>query len=128
MANQPLVVELSTQVFVKSGEDLVAAIYERSKRHTEERSQCIQNIATILMECGDEENQVEHVAGSAATLLVALKTNEGLKGQALVAQAWVDRAAFLTKEVVDLKCIAKNIDHSAQYRVSLDDAKRYGLL
>lgn len=115
----------TTDVFQISGQRLSTAIYERVKRHEEERVQCLEELARVIEMTSESP---EDAPKNAAGLMMTLRLNKHLTGQALVAQAWLDRAVYLTDEIYDLYCIVKNIDKNSNYDIGLEEAKRYGMV
>lgn len=124
--NEPIVYE-TTEVFHLTGAEIKRAIHERVKRHEEEQGTCLTKISDILVG-PNEAVPGRNVAKSAAFLLMTLSKGTNLTENALVVQALVDRAVFLSNECYDLGCIAKNIRPDAYYKVPLESAKRYGLI
>jgi hypothetical protein len=111
--------------FLLSGEAVRVAIYERAKRHESERTKCLEELASTLKLATPPG---EDTAASCARLMMVLQQGVNLTGAALVARSWLDRAAFLDQEIRELLVIAKNITGNHTYWVSLDEAKRYGLV
>lgn len=122
--------ELSLQVydttseFILGGSQLKTALYERSKRHQQERLGCLDEISTLLTQAAQEAD----VSKAAASLVVTLVANRNLTGKALVIKALVDRTVFLQIEEQELTCVGKNLIDTAFYKLTVPEALRYGLL
>lgn len=127
MANEEAVrVHESSQTFMISGRQLKTAIYERVRRHSLERDNCLDKVATQLEEAAQKKG--DSVAKQAASAMMSVLLNKNLTADSMTVKAQLDRTVFLTNEVTDLTCIAKNLLQDDFYKVSLDEAKRYGLL
>ena len=116
----------TTTVFVRSGGETQKAIQTRIARHNGEVAACLTTVSTMLKD--KAQNNSEQVAEQAAALMLVLEGGEHLTAEALVVKTNLKRASFLTNETLDLTCIAVNLDSDAQYLVSLEEAKRYGLV
>lgn len=114
----------STKSFVIQGAALRKSLYERIKWHTAEKDNCLDKIATYF----DENASNDSVSKVAAAAMLSVTLNKNLTVNSMVIKAQLDRAVFLTNEIIDLTCIAHNLIPGDFYRVSLEEAKRYGLL
>lgn len=116
----------TTQTFTLRGGGIAATIKGRMKQHEAEISKCLNKIADVLKEKSED---YDTLAMKAAALMMALSQDDDILNTDTVAvKAQVDRAAYLTKERLDLSCIMLNLDDNTMYEVSLEEAKRYGLV
>lgn len=122
----------NTEVFVVQGSELIKKIYERAKRHEQEQQKCLEELSDIMTSSKLSEQGGETwdhaICKVAASLMLALGLGTNLTGSALVAKAWLDRAVFLTREIQDLSCLAKNLTPGDYYKVTMEDARRYGMV
>jgi hypothetical protein len=116
----------TTTIFIRLGEEIQKAIGTRISRHNGEVEACLTTVSTMLKDRAQDNS--EQVAEQAAALMLVLEGAEHLTSNALVVQTNLKRASFLTNETLDLACIAKNLESSSLYRVTLEEAKRYGLV
>ena len=116
----------TTTTFVISGDDIQTSINERMIRHRSETDRCLTTVADMLKEKGQDNS--EQVAIQAAAIMAVLFGADNLASDALVVQVNIERASFLNKECLELACIAKNLQATASYYVTLEEAKRYGLV
>jgi len=116
----------TTQEFVLVGGEIIEAIQGRSSRHQNEISQCLDKVAALLKKKadGDFESLSNHAVGA----MMAIVRQEYLTTDSLEIKAQLDRAAHLTNERLDLSCIARNLVKESYYKVTLEEAKRYGLV
>ena len=111
-----------TKSFILYSESIEKAISERVKRHEKELETCLSNVANILKtQAGGDVHKI-------ASLMLSLEMGHNLVNDALVVQAHLERASFLMEEIIDLSCISNNLTRGEEYSVSLEDAKRYGLV
>lgn len=120
-------------IFTIKGENLRKALVERVGKHETESQQCFNEIMSILKEAGGAAaggDLADSVARTATSLMLSLAVEDDnrLKGKALVVQSWIDRAAYLQQEILELSCIAKNINNLNSYEIDLEIALRYGLV
>ena len=116
----------TTTVFVMLGEEIQKTIQNRIARHNGEIGTCLTKVADVLKE--KSQYNIERLPDEAAALMLVLASGQNLTATALVVQTNVERASFLSKEVLDLTCIGKNLDSEGFYNVTLEEAKRYGLV
>jgi tartrate dehydratase alpha subunit/fumarate hydratase class I-like protein len=126
MSKETIPVYTNTQTFYIPGSRVQTAIYERAKRHQDEIDRCLLWITSYLADKASAKNDTPSKLCS--SVMLALGVGKNLTSDALMVKAQLDRAIYLTNEVTDLSFIAKNIDSHAVYAITLDEAKRYGLL
>ena len=125
MAGKPELRE-TTQTFMLSGSDIQAALGNRAKQHDEETKKCLTKISKIFTDKADGD--YGRLAQIATAAMLALVQNVHLASDAIEVKAQLERAAYLTQERLDLLCIQRNLTGSVFYKVSLEEAKRYGLV
>lgn len=114
----------TTTVFKQSGQLIKRAIYELVRGTLEPgRQRCLDALRAML----SLDNETDPI-GKAVGLMVTLEEGIHLSASALAAQAQIQRAATLTREIRELKCIAANLHDSEVYKITLEEAQRYGLL
>ena len=116
----------TTQTFMLSGSDIQAALNTRAKQHDEEVKKCLTKISKILTDKADGD--YAKLAQIATAAMLALAQNVHLASDAIEIKAQLERASYLTQERLDLLCIQRNLTGSVFYKVSLEEAKRYGLV
>jgi len=110
-------------IFV-TGERLHKAVVQRVTRLEDLRNHIVSEAAELLaLACGAEEDVLE----KAVELMVALKDGHGLGAQALTVQAYIERCAQINKELRELSRFGNTIQHRFNYRLSWDEAERFGL-
>ena len=116
----------STQEFVLTGDEIIQSINNRATRHKNEVGQCLDKVSDLLKKKseGDYDNLSSHAVGA----MLAIVREEYLTSDSLEIKAQLDRAAYLTNEQLDLLCIARNLVKESYYKVTLEEAKRYGLV
>ncbi len=124
-----------SQLFVKTGTEIKTCIVERTRKYREERKQCLDSVATLLankIETMGDDFTPEDVAQRAAALMMSLEYHNlfdvQLKGEAMVTKAWLERASWLNKEILELSIVHMNIQQTELYQITMDDAKRYGIV
>lgn len=116
----------TTQEFVLTGHEIIDAIHQRSTRHQNEIGQCLDKVSALLKRKAGGE--FEELANHAVGAMMAIVREEYLTSDSLEIKAQLDRAAYLTNERLDLSCIARNLVKESYYKVTLEEAKRYGLV
>lgn len=116
----------TTQVFVLDGAEIIKAIQARASRHQGEVSQCLDKVSDVLKR--KSEGEYESLSVHAVGAMLALVRGEYQTTDSLEIKAQLDRAAYLTNEQLDLSCIARNLVKESYYKVTLEEAKRYGLV
>lgn len=116
----------TTTEFVLEGASIQKALQSRISRHQSEVETCLTKISSMLKE--KAEYNTENLAAQAAAVMLVLTSDAHLTSDALVIKTQLERASYLAKEQLDLVCIAKNIESEMLYKVSLEEAKRYGLV
>lgn len=116
----------STQEFVLTGSDVIKAIHNRATRHQNEIGQCLDKVSALLRKKADGD--YDELANHAVGAMMAIVRQEHLTSDSLEIKAQLDRAAYLTNERLDLSCIARNLVQEQFYKVTLEEAKRYGLV
>jgi len=116
----------TTQEFVLSGEEIIKAIQSRSNRHQNEIGQCLDKVSDLLKR--KSEGEFDALSSHAVGAMLAIVREEYLTSDSLEIKAQLDRAAYLTNEQLDLLCIARNLVKESYYKVTLEEAKRYGLV
>jgi len=116
----------TTQTFMLSGSDIQSALGNRAKQHDEETKKCLTKISKIFTDKADGD--YARLAQIATAAMLALVQNVHLASDAVEVKAQLERAAYLTQERLDLLCIQRNLTGSVFYKVSLEEAKRYGLV
>lgn len=123
MAQAP--VRDTTQVFVISGGEIQETLQTRAVQHESEVTKCLNKVAALLK--GKAED-FDALAVQATGAMLALSQGKHLNTDALEIKAQLDRAAHLTEERLDLLCIRRNLNDQTFYKVTLEEAKRYGLV
>tara|TARA_R100001244_G_scaffold36778_2_gene33633 strand:- start:8975 stop:9328 length:354 start_codon:yes stop_codon:yes gene_type:complete len=103
--------------FLRTGADIQKAIYAHVKN----------SLDPALQELTDGLSATLQNADHAVAFLIAVTDGYGLSSKALAVKSVCDKASQLTKQIRDLSCVAKNIMPEVVYRVSLEDAQRFGL-
>lgn len=116
----------TTQEFVLVGNEIIEAIQSRSSRHQNEISKCLDKVAALLKKKADGD--FDALSNHAVGAMMAIVRQEYLTSDSLEIKAQLDRAAYLTNERLDLSCIARNLVKESYYKVTLEEAKRYGLV
>lgn len=116
----------TTTEFVILGKDIQMSLQKRITRHSNETDKCLTTISTMLKD--KSKNNPELIAEQAAALMLALESEENIVADAIVVKTNIKRASYLSKESLDLSCIAHNLDSDGIYKVTLEEAKRYGLV
>jgi hypothetical protein len=123
MAQAP--VRDTTQVFVLPGGEVQATLQTRAAHHEAEITKCLNKVAALLK--GKAED-FDALAIQATGAMLALSQGKHLNSDALEIKAQLDRASYLTEERLDLLCIRRNLNEETFYKVTLEEAKRYGLV
>ena len=63
----------------------------------------------------------------AVTLMVALNSDVALNEKALFFKACVERAAYIEQEIKQLNTLGQSFMESAVYKITLQDAVRFGV-
>lgn len=116
----------TTQVFVISGDEIQSSINIRARQHDAEINKCLDKVSNLLRSKADGDFDALAVAATGAML--ALIQDDHLTSDSVEIKAQLDRASYLTKQRLDLLCIARNLQKATFYKVMLDEAKRYGLV
>lgn len=116
----------TTLVFVKRGDEIQDAINKRATRHQNEIKDCMDSISMKLLK--DFDGDTDNLVTQLVSLMLSLVLNKHLTGRALSIKTQLERAAYLTEEKLDLLCIARNLNKQDFYKVTLEEAKRYGLI
>lgn len=116
----------TTQVFFIQGGSIQKSIQHRSKQHEGELAKCLDKVATLIKNKADGDYEALGVVATGAML--ALVQDVHLTSDSVEVRAQLDRASYLTSERLDLLCIARNLSESTFYKVTLEEAKRYGLV
>jgi hypothetical protein len=123
MANAP--VRDTTQVFVVAGGEIQAMLQTRSQQHEGEIAKCLDKVATLLK---GKATDFDGLATQATGAMLALSQGKHMNSDSLEIKTQLDRAAHLTDERLDLLCIRRNLNDQTFYKVTLEEAKRYGLV
>lgn len=126
MATLQAPVANNTTDFLLEGSLIQRAIHARLAKHQGEVSACLTKVSTMLQD--KSGGSAETLAAEAAAAMLALLAGEHSTASTLFLKALLERSAFLSREQLDLSCIALNIRSEAFYQVSLKEAKRYGLV
>lgn len=116
----------TTQVFVVPGGEIMKQLASRAAQYEGETSKCLDKVAGLLRAKADGD--FDNLAVQATGAMLALAQDKHLTSDSLEIKAQLDRAAYLTRERLDLLCIRRNLDEQTFYKVSLEEAKRYGLV
>jgi len=119
------VVRDTTQEFVVSGGEIQATLQKRAAQHSGEVNKCLDKVSSLLKGKGSD---YDSLATAATGAMLALAQGKHLNSDSLEIKAQLDRAAYLTDERLDLLCIGRNLNDQTFYKVTLDEAKRYGLV
>lgn len=123
MAQAP--VRDTTQVFIVSGGEIQTTLQKRAAQHAGELSKCLDKVAVLLK---GKATDFDNLAVQATGAMLALSQGKHLTSDSLEIKAQLDRAAHLTEERLDLLCISRNLNDQTFYKVTLEEAKRYGLV
>lgn len=123
MAQAP--VRDTTQVFVLPGGEVQATLQTRAAQHEGEIKKCLNKVAALLK---GKATDFDALAIQATQAMLAISQGKHLTSDSLEIKAQLDRAAYLTEERLDLLCIRRNLNEQTFYKVTLEEAKRYGLV
>jgi hypothetical protein len=115
----------TTQTFIVAGGEIQATLATRAAQHEGEVTKCLNKVAALLK--GKAED-FDGLAVQATGAMLALSQGKHLNTDALEIKSQLDRAAYLTDERLDLLCIRRNLGDQSFYKVTLEEAKRYGLV
>jgi hypothetical protein len=116
----------TTTEFILQGTDIQKSLQSRISRHKNEVDKCLTAISDVLK--AKSGGTIDNLATNASAVMLVLTTDKHLTADALIIKTQLERASFLSQEQLDLSCIAKNIDSNVLYKVTLEEAKRYGLV
>ena len=116
----------TTQVFIVPGDEIMKQLASRAAQHMGETTKCLDKVAALLR--GKADGDFDNLAVQATGAMLALAQDKHLTSDSLEIKAQLDRAAYLTQERLDLLCIRRNLSEQTLYKVSLEEAKRYGLV
>ena len=122
----PVQVRETTTTFLVIGSDIQKSITSRISRNKGEIDKCLTNVSSMLKE--KAQHNIEQIAEQATAIMLVLAMGEHLTSDSLVVKTQVERASFLSKENLELSCIAKNLDKDTIYKVTSQEAMRYGLV
>lgn len=115
----------TTTVFIISGDEIMTKITSRVKRHEGEISRCLDKVALVIRSGAED---MDSVAKNATGAMLAVHLTENLTTDTVAVKSQLERAAHLTRERLDLLCIARNLGKQTFYKVTLEEAQRYGLV
>lgn len=115
----------TTQVFIISGGEIIQSIQKRVKRHEGEISRCLDKVAVVIR--GGAED-MDSIAKNATGVMLAVHMATNLTTDTVAVKSQLERSAHLTRERLDLLCIARNLGKETFYKVTLEEAQRYGLV
>jgi hypothetical protein len=130
MSKEKPTVLATTTTFLVPADTVKSSIYERVKKYSKERDECLANLAELIhTQAGkdDQEPDAKGVAAEAALMMMAMAQPSRQTGNLKVVLALRDRAAYLTQEMLELSSIAKNLLNNVGYEISLEDSIRYGI-
>lgn len=119
-------VEPHSTEFMIPGEELRASLEKRAARHQGEINECLEQVSRVLRErAGDSYDQLLSIAVNA---MMAQHSPDGtMTAPTRVIKAQLERAAFLQNERIDLLTISRNINSGHKYRLTVEEARRYGM-
>lgn len=119
-------VEPHSTIFMISGDELRDALEKRAARHQGEINECLDQVSRVLREkAGDSYDNLLSVAINA---MMAQYSPEGtMTAPTRVIQSQLARAAHLQNERIDLLTISRNISSNHKYRLTVEEARRYGM-
>lgn len=112
-------------VFNIPGDELVASLEKRAARHQGELNDCLESVSTILKEHSGES--YETLLQTCVQAMLAMNQPTNMTVWARVINAQMERAAFLQNERTDLLTIARNVRKDRSYRITVEEARRYGM-
>lgn len=118
-------VEQESTVFLIPGDELRKSVEARAARHMGEINGCLEAVSRLLKEkAGDSYESLLEVCVNA---MLAVHQEEGMTAPTRTIKAQLERAAFLQNERIDLLTISRNINTNRAYRVTVAEARRYGM-
>lgn len=118
-------VESESTVFLIQGSELRTAIEARAARHKGEINECLETVAKILRE--KSEDTYESLLNVCVQAMMAIHQEESMTAASRVIKTQLERAAFLQNERIDLTTISRNINSGRSYRITVEEARRYGM-
>jgi hypothetical protein len=115
----------TTQTFIVAGGEIQETLNKRAKQHEGEIAKCLDKVAVLLKA---KAADYETLAIQATGAMLALSQGKHMNSDSLEIKTQLDRAAYLTDERLDLLCIRRNLGDQSFYKVTLEEAKRYGLV
>lgn len=122
----PPPVRETTTTFLRSGVEIQTAIATRTKNMEVDFERCLTTVSDMLKD--KAQGDYDLLATRASSLMLVTLAKDNLKSEALIVKTSIERASYLQKEILDLGIIATNLDSEVRYLVTLDEAKRYGLV
>lgn len=122
----PPPVRETTTTFLRSGVEIQTAIAMRTKNMEVDFERCLTTVSDMLKD--KAQGDYDLLATRASSLMLVTLAKDNLKSEALIVKTSIERASYLQKEILDLGIIATNLDSDQRYLVTLDEAKRYGLV
>lgn len=111
--------------FIIPGDELYEALGRRAARHQGEIQGCLDSITQLLREKAGTDYEL--LLTSTVNAMLALHHPDSMTAPTRVIKAQLERAAHLQNERTDLLTIARNISKERAYRLSVEEAKRYGM-
>lgn len=111
--------------FIVPGSELYTALERRAARHQGEINECLDSIMKLLREKAGTDYEL--LLSSSVNAMLALHHPDSMTAPTRVIKAQLERAAHLQNERTDLLTIARNLNRERAYRLSVDEAKRYGM-
>lgn len=112
-------------IFHVPGSELFSSLEKRAARHLGEINDCLDSISKILKEKAGTE--YDDLLNTCVQAMLAIHHSEGMTAPTRVIKAQLERAAQLQNERIDLLTIARNIRKDRGYRLTVEEAKRYGM-
>ena len=126
--SKPLVTHDSTNVFSLQGGQIINAIHGRLLKYEQEKAECLTKIAEEIRKAAAMGETPDDPSRVAASLVVVLMFGKHLTVGATLLHSLATRAVFLTEETYELSCIARNLQTGDFYKVTVNEARRYGLV